>query len=208
MTNTALQDRVVPVANLRDFFRESINSAIDNQGVRVDPHTSHYVVNLLTIFARSEELYEDDGETYGVRPLALMMADAVDAPTAEQRSMSLQRIGDVALFTAGFFADSLAGKTVDIDYYINMGGTAYGSLSDVIRGTTRGRALVNVYCELAGKFQKLVDVLHEVRDGAGQSSDVDVLRTYEVWRKTGSKRAAALLKQNGVYPLVGPNRTH
>jgi hypothetical protein len=120
----------------------------------------------------------------------------------------LQRIGDVALFTAGFFADSLAGKPVDIDYYINMGGTAYGSLSDVIRGTTRGQALVNVYCELAGKFQKLVDVLHEVRDGAGQSSDVDVLRTYEIWRKTGSKRAAALLRQSGVYPLVGPNRTH
>jgi hypothetical protein len=208
MTNSAYQDRVVPVANLRDFFRESINSAIDNQGVQVDPHTSHYVVNLLTIFARSEELYEDDGDTYGVRPLALMMADAVDAPTAEQRNVSLQRIGDVALFTAGFFADSLAGKPVDIDYYINMGGTAYGSLSDVIRGTTRGQALVNVYCELAGKFQKLVDVLHEVRDGAGQSSDVDVLRTYEIWRKTGSKRAAALLKQNGVYPLAGPNRTH
>ena len=62
MTYSAVQDLVFPVANLRDFFRESIGSAIDNQGVRVDPHTSHYVVNLLTLFARSEELYEDDGE--------------------------------------------------------------------------------------------------------------------------------------------------
>ena len=88
------------------------------------------------------------------------------------------------------------------------GGTAYGSLSDVIRGTTRGRALVDVYCELAGKFQKLVDVLNEVRDGAGQSSDVDVLRTYEIWRKTGSKRAAMLLQQNGVYPMMGASRAH
>lgn len=208
MTSHATHDRVVPVTNLRDFFRESIDLAIDNQGVRVDPHTSHYVVNLLTIFARSEELYEDDGDNYGVRPLALMMADAADAPTVEQRSLSLQRLGDVALFTAGFFADSLADKPVDIDYYINMGGSAYGSLSDAIRGTTRGRALVDVYCELAGKFHKLVDVLHEVRDGAGKSSDVNVLRTYEIWRKTGSKRAEALLKQNGVYPLVSASRTH
>lgn len=208
MSISARHDRVVPVTNLRDFFRESIDTAIDNQGINVDPHTSHYVVNLLTIFARSEEFYEDDGDTYGVRPLALMMADAADAPSAERRSSSLQRIGDVALFTAGFFADSLAGKSVDIDYYINMGGTAYGSLSDVIRGTTRGRALVDVYCELAGKFQKLVDVLHEVRDGAGQSSDVDVLRTYEIWRKTGSKRAARLLQQNGVYPMTGASRAH
>jgi hypothetical protein len=208
MTYSAVQERVVPVANLREFFRESIGSAIDNQGVRVDPHTSHYVVNLLTLFARSEELYEDDGDTYGIRPLALMMVDAADAPTAEKRSLSLQRIGDVALFTAGFFSDGLANKPVDIDYYIRMGGTAYGSLSDEIRGTTRGRALVDVYCELAHKFQLLVDVLHEVRDGTAKSSDTNVLRTYEVWRKTGSKRAAALLRQNGVYPLHGEAKKH
>jgi hypothetical protein len=201
-------NRVVPVTNLRDFFRESISSAIDNQSARVDPHTSHYVVNLLTIFARSEEFYEDDDDSCGVRPLALMLADAADAETTEQRSSSLQRIGDVALFTAGFFADSLANKPVDIDYYINMGGTAYGSLSDEIRGTTRGRALVNVYCELARKFQVLVDILHEVKDGARQSSDIDVLRTYEIWRKTGSKRAAALLKQNGVIPISSKFRSH
>lgn len=208
MTYSAVQDRVVPVANLRDFFRESIGSAIDNQGIRVDPHTSHYVVNLLTLFARSEELYEDDGDVYGIRPLALMMVDAADAPTAEQRSLSLQRIGDVALFMAGFFSDGLANNPVDIDYYINIGGTAYGSLSDEIRGTTRGRALVDVYCELAHKFQLLVDVLHEVRDAAVSPTDVDVLRTYEIWCKTGSNRAAALLKQNGVFPLHGQAKKH
>lgn len=208
MSHTAVDDRVVPVTNLRDFFRESIGLAIENQGVQVDPHTSHYVVNLLTIFARSEEFYEDDGDHYGVRPLALMMADAADAPTPEKRSGSLQRIGDVALFTAGFFSDSLAYRPVDIDYYIYMGGSAYGSLSDEIKGTTRGRALVNVYRELARKFQLLVDVLHEVRDGTRNSSDVDLLRTYEVWRKTGSQRAAALLKQNGVVPLAPSPRKH
>ena len=105
---TASHDRVVAVTSLPDFFRDSINSAIDNQHVDVDPHTSHYVVNLLTLFARSERFYNDDDEHCGVRPLALMMADAVAAESREQRSTSLQRIGDVALFTAGFFADSLA----------------------------------------------------------------------------------------------------
>ena len=130
-----------------------------------------------------------------------MMADAVDAPTAEARNESLQRIGDVSLFVAGFFADSLAYRPVDIDYYINMGGNAYGSLSVESRGTFRGRALAGVYRELARKFQLVVDILNEVRDGVGSSSDVDLLRIYEVWRKTGSRRAAELLKQNGVVPM-------
>ena len=204
----ALHDRVVAVTNLRDFFRESINSAIDNQHVDVDPHTSHYVVNLLTVFSRSENFYDENDVHRGVRPLALMLADAVDAESPQTRSTSLQRIGDVALFTAGFFADSLAYRPVDMDYYVYMGGSAYGSLSDEIKGTTRGRALVNVFREMARKFQSLVDVLNEVRDGARLSSDLDVVRTYEVWRKTGSQRAAALLKQNGVVPIAGASKKH
>jgi len=201
MTCSLEDDRVVPVHNLRDYFRESIDAAIEHQGVNVDPHAAHYVVNLLTLFSRSEDLYEDHGDSYGIRPLALMMADAADAPTVADRNCSLQRIGDVALFVAGFFSDSLAHKLVDLDYYINMGGNAYGSLSEEIRGTFRGRALAGVYKELARKFQVVVDVLNEVRDGAGQSSDIDLLRTYEVWLRTGSRRAAELLKQNGVVPM-------
>ncbi len=201
MSSIAAGDRVVQVHNLRNYFRESIDAAIDSQGVDVDPRAAHYVVNLLTLFARSEDLYEDHGEAYGLKPLALMMVDAADAPSAAERTFSLQRIGDVALFIAGFFADSLARKLVDLDYYIHMGGTAYGSLSDEIRGTLRGRALVDVYRELARKFQIVVDVLNEVRDAARCSSDIDLLRTYEVWLRTGSKRAAVLLRQNGVVPM-------
>lgn len=201
MTYGAASDRVVPVHDLRDYFRESIDKAIVNQGVIVDPHAAHYVVNLLTLFSRSEELYEDDGDAYGLKPLALMLVDATDAATIEEREAALQRIGDVALFVAGFFADSLTYKPVDIDYYVYMGGNAYGSLSDEIRSTTRGRALAAVYRELARKFQAVVDVLNEVREGTGRSTDVDLLRTYEIWLRTGSKRAAALLKQNDVIPL-------
>jgi len=205
MTDRTTGSRVVPVQSLREFFRESVDVAMNSQGVRVDQHAAHYVVNLLTLFSRSEDLYEDHGEAYGIKPLALMLADAADAPSVSERNFSLQRIGDVALFIAGFFADGLRYKPVDVDYYINMGGTAYGSLSDEIRGTARGRALADVYRELAHKFQTMVDVLNEVRDNARQSSDIDLLRTYEVWQRTGSKRAASLLKQHGIVPMPDAN---
>ena len=194
-------DRVVRVRNLQDYFRTSIEGVISRQGVEVDPHASHYVVNLMTLFSRSEELYEDDGEYYGLRPLAMMLANAAEAPSAAERNHSLQRIGDVALFIAGFFSDGLPTRTVDIDYYIHMGGNAYGSLSDEVRGTFRGNSFADIYRELAVKFHILVDVLNEVRDEARQASDVNVLRTYEIWLKTGSRRAESLLRQHGVVPL-------
>lgn len=195
-------DYVVPVHNLRDYFRTSVEDVVAKQGVEVDPHATHYVVNLITLFSRSEELYEDDGETYGLKPLALMLADAADARSAAERNYSLQRIGDVALFIGGFFMESLASKAVDIDYYVHMGENAYGSLSEEIRGTFRGNAFADVYLELATKFQVLIDVLNEVRDSARQESDVDVLRTYEVWLKTGSRHAEKLLRQQGIVPLT------
>ena len=203
MIDRRRRERVVPVHNLQDYFRTSIEDVIVRQGVNVDPHAAHYVVNLLTLFSRSEEFYEDDGRSYGLRPLALMLADAADAESGEHRSYVLQRIGDVALFVAGFFSDSLPSKAVDLDYYIHMGGNAYSSLSEEVRGTFRGNAFADVYRELAIKFQVLVDVLNEVSDGPCDGSD-DLLRTYEIWRKTGSRRAERLLRQGGVIPISGP----
>ena len=195
--------RVMHVRNLQDYFRTSIEDVVARQHVDIDPHAAHYVVNLLTMFSRSDELYEDDGEVYGLRPLALMLADAADAESNEQRNQLLQRIGDVALFISGFFSDGLASKAVDIDYYIHMGGNAYGSLSEEVRGTVRGRAVADVFRELAIKFQLVVDVLNEISDGP---SDRDLLRAYEVWRRTGSRRAEQLLRKNGVVPMADARR--
>ena len=208
MGEYAARERVVEVHNLTEYFRDSIETAVTRQKVSVDPHATHYVVNLLTLFSRSDQLFEDDGETYGLRPLALMLAKAAEASTAAERTSSLQRIGDVALFVSGFFADSLADNVVDIDYYVRMGGTAYGSLADEIRGTTRGQAFADVYRELATNFQIFVDVLHEVREGAPEDANVDTSRAYELWLKTGSDRAAALLRQHGVVPIGVRSREH
>jgi len=198
--------RVMPVHNLCDYFRTSIDEVIAQQGVSLDPHATHYVVNMMTLFSRSEKLYEDDGDTYGIKPLALMLADAADAPNTEHRNALLQRIGDVALFISGFFVDSLANKAVDIDYYIHMGETAYGSLSEETRGTFRGNAFADIYRELAAKFQILIDVLHEVRASSQPNSDANVLRTYEIWLKTGSRRAENLLRQQGIVPIASAKR--
>jgi hypothetical protein len=57
-----------------------------------------------------------------------------------------------------------------------------------------------LFMELAAHFQDLVDVLHEVRDSARGCRDDDVLRLYEAWLATGSRRAGRLLRQAGIEP--------
>jgi hypothetical protein len=191
---------VKEVRSLEEFFRNSVASAMDRQGLSADDHTAYYVVNLLTLFARSEVLYEGSGEGRTLKPLALILAEAMEARTAEERNFALQRIGDISLFVAGFFGESLARRQVDIDYYVRMGGSAYGSLSDRVRGSVRGQVFTAVFAELASKFQDFVDVLTEVRDESRGSDDVDILRLYDVWLKTGSKRAERALRRLGIEP--------
>jgi hypothetical protein len=196
----------VTVANLREFFHESMQTALRKQRVDVDDHTEHYVVNVLTMFARSEALYERTPEGVRLRPLALMLAEASEATTAQQRDAALRRLGDVSLFIAGFFAQSFARKLVDIDYHIAMGGRAYGALAENMRGTLRGQAFTGVFLELAQKFQRVVDVLNEVAEMAHKHSDKDILRLYEIWLKTGSPRAYGILRRLGVAPLPADAR--
>ena len=193
---------LVAVTNLREFFHDSVQTALRKQRVDVDDHTEHYVVNILTMFARSEELYESTPEGIRLKPLARMLADASAAPSSQQRDETLRRLGDVSLFVAGFFAQSFARKLVDIDYHIAMGGRAYGTLADNLRGSIRGQAFAAVFLELAQKFQRLVDVLNEVAEMAYTHTDKDILRLYEIWMKTGSPRAFAILQRLGVAPVL------
>ncbi|MCP3688121.1 MAG: hypothetical protein GY784_06885 [Gammaproteobacteria bacterium] len=130
-----------------------------------------------------------------------MLADAANAGSVEERSQSLQRIGDVSLFVSGFFSNSLTSTAVDIDYYINMGGNAYAVLSEEVRGTFRGNAFAPIYQELSEKFLVLIDILNEVRDSRRIDSDVDLLHTYQQWLKTGSRRCEKLLRKQGVVPI-------
>ncbi len=193
------RESLVPVPSLEEFFRDSIEAALAHNHVVVERDTSHYVVSLLTLFARSDACYDpaDNGARH--RPLALMLAEAVAAGSAEERLFGLQRLGDVSLFTAGFFADALRERAVGVDYYVNMGGGAYRMLASSGHATLRIRALGEVFAELAAKFLDLVDVLNEVRESA-RGGDSDVLRLYETWARTGSRRAARLLRQAGIEP--------
>ena len=195
---------VIPVPSLQEFFRNSVDAAMASNKVAIEDHTAHYVVNLLTLFARSEALHDQAEHAAGPRPLALMLADAAAAPSGESRNSTLQRLGDVALFVAGFMAEGLDRKAVGVGYYVRMGGGAYHTLSMALLANPRGRAFAPVFAELAAKFADVVDVLNEVRHAGNAGRDRDVLRLYETWLTTGSRRAERLLRQVGIQPHQQP----
>jgi hypothetical protein len=201
---------LVAVSSLREFFRDAFHAASEHQRLDIDEQAEQYVVNLLTMFSRADALYERTPEGLRIKPLAHMLAEALEAPTASARRRSLQRLGDVSLFVAGFFARSFARKLIDVDYHIAMGGNAYSSLADTMPRSLSGRCIAAIYVQLAQKFQRLVDALNEVSEMSYRHTDADILRLYEMWMKTGSPRAHGLLNKLGVQPVKqgGYRREH
>jgi hypothetical protein len=201
--------RIRPVVSLQEFFKDSVAQAMARQRIKAEEHTAYYVVNLLTLFARSEALFDQTENGLELKPLAKVIAESAASELAADQRYALQRVGDVALFVAGFLPDGLVARLVDVDYYVRLGGSAYSTLSDRVRGSLRGQVFGAVFAELAEKFRDFVDVLNEVSAAAHNNTDIDVLRTYEIWLRTGSTRAARLLRSKGIEPLPrGPNTQH
>ena len=172
-----------------EYFKKLVDGALAHQRIAAGELTSFYVVNLLTGFLQ-RPAEEDDA------PLAFRLAEALDAAGMRQRA-NLKQIGDLSLFISGFFADSLNRKLVDVDYYVSIGGTAYTALS---RYETD--AFSPVFAELADNFVRFVDVLSEVSERASLGSNGDLLRLYERWLRTGSRRSGQLLAERGVVPTA------
>jgi hypothetical protein len=171
-----------------EYFKELVDGALARQGLVANDLTSFYVVHLLAGFIERRAGDEDDA------PLGIRLARALDAGGVEQRA-SLKQIGDLSLFVSGFFADSLRGKLVDVDYYASIGGVAYQALSRYETDT-----FSPAFAELAEKFLAFVDVLSEVSERSSFASNMDLLRLYERWLRTGSRRSGQLLVERGVVP--------
>jgi hypothetical protein len=182
-------------STVEGFFHDEVDRAFRDKGLAPGTLVEHYVVQLLAAYA---------AQGIPDAPLALKLAEAIDAAPRERRR-SLREIGDTSLYVSGFWAESLEDKLVDVDYYIEMGGSAYGELA---RGPGwTADPFGAVFGELAANFVRFVEVLAIIsRRTARCSTDQDVVRLYQRWQRTKSRAAAARLAALGVVPPKGDGR--
>lgn len=185
------------VVQPQDYFRELITEAMGKRKVRTQPEAEVYLVNLLLQFMTTEKLYPRDSEGHTrEEPLVFMVKEALEKPETEAQRSLFRQVGDVSLYVAGYFQDSLNRKLVDVDYYIDMGGTAYKQVAARADATIQK----SLFEELADKFASLVEVLAEVSDKTTPKTEKDLLRMYELWIRTRSERAAKALQEAGILP--------
>jgi hypothetical protein len=187
-----MADSLVSAQSSLEYFKEQVEAACARQQLRPQPLTSYYVVSLLSNFT-----YRDGATTghprSGSEALGLKLLRALDSGGSSQR-LGLKEVGDASLFISGFFSDSLRRSLVDVDYYISLGGYAYRSL------VASDDTLSPIFAELSDKFLAFVDVLSEVSARTQVTKDADLLRLYEKWLRTGSRRNGELLAEHGILP--------
>jgi len=183
--------------DLPAFFADRVDDAMDNQGITLTETASGYLTGLLVRLSRAQEVFAERGPLV----LADLHIKASESPGREAATL-YQKMGDTALFVAGFFAESLERKPVGLSYYTDMGGAAYHRVAGITeqRG---GQAMAGMFRELARRFEDCVSLLAEVSDGDRPESDEDLLRLYELWLTTRSPHAERRLARLGLIPGRG-----
>lgn len=182
-------------ASPRDYFFEALERAFQHLKIDASPLSKSYLVELLQFYMFAKNLFAVDGETGRRRQetLAELYLTAQTQPTAQKMEL-LKKLGDTSLYISGFFGDSLNRKIVDIDYYADMGGAAYASLSTI----TPNQNLSEVYSGFSNRFLDFVDALTYISQQSQVQSNEDLLRLYDRYVSTGSRLAEEQLREKGV----------
>jgi hypothetical protein len=173
------------LASPRQFFADRIDEALTKLKFEPLPASKGYLADLLQHFMFVENLNRGTlAETY---------LKAQNSPLPVKVDL-LKKLGDSSLYISGFFGDSLSRKVVDIEYYVGMGGVAYGALST----TAASEDASKMYNEFSIRFSGFVDVLTYISQDSLVQSNKDLLRLYDRYLATGSRLAEEQLMEKGL----------
>ncbi len=198
--------------DLKQFFEEQVRETAAKQGCDMSPMATAYLATLLNKFSDANNylqtfppqidpsavaLATESKERKSLPILAFLWFDSLGQNPAEQ-FFTLQHLGDVALFTSGYFNQSIAKSMADMDYYTAMGENAYEQVGKIRESLSAERS-INVYFELSERFRNFVEVFAELSDQALLAeSKANILKLYERWLNSRSQRLERMLAENGI----------
>lgn len=191
--NRSDSDSVLITSN--DYFVEAVESAFAERRFSTFPSAQSYLVKLLEYYVPAGNLF-DEVDEHGRRTRPTLAESFLKAMNAEpqQRVDMLKKMADRALYITGFFSDSLQRKLVDVDYYADMGVSAYGVLADHCREDMAAK----VYREYSAKFVAFSEILATISAQARIHDEANIMRLYETYAKTGSDFARERLLERGL----------
>ena len=176
-------------SQLRSFFHQSVRQSFWQLGIH-DVTVAEYVGDVLTEFARSENLYKMRGrngrKVDSVVEILSQQAPALNDETDLLKERSRRKyLGDYALFMSGIFRQHVEGKG-SLGYYLQEGSRSYWTVSELDLSLYRTGYFL--FQELSSKFEYYSGALDYVRKACfaaapGEDPFSGFLRQIEGWIK-------------------------
>lgn len=138
---------VLVTAELKQYFSNTFDEISKVESHEFHYLTREYVINLLLSFANAKQIE--------LSTLFSLYKNASNL-SGNQQSFAYKRLGDTALFVGGFFNEYIENSTVNVDYYVDMGATAYDRVSVLTRSM--------MFQDLSQNFSIIVNVLSHMSD--------------------------------------------
>jgi hypothetical protein len=185
---------VILEATAQAQWQRLIQDATNMTDHQLDETLEAYLVFLLSRYTRDQSL--------GHQVQALQYLQQV-LESRSQRRETLQNVGDQCLLTSGLFPARASRRRVPVQYYVDLGRTAYDDLSRLVN-----QAWSEVFERLAEGFVVLMDVLLAMRaldkNGAGK---LEPLLAHELCRM-GSQQGCRSLGLSADSILTPVERQH
>ena len=183
------------------LFRSLLNEGFKRISIHVSLPVQAYMRELLISYIPSNRLFDEDKDSgqKNLKSLAELYLKAQKVSFNEKRIL-LQQVGDRSLYLGGFFREALNKRLVNLNYYMNIGKSAYGHLAE-------DHPQEDMFRELSYFFSDLMDVLSYISQKNSIRTDQDLLKLCKHYLRTGSKISRYQLEDHG-FSLQENDHTH
>lgn len=156
-------------------WHDLVKEAEAYNGVQLDEDMESYLVFLLMRYTEQPQL--------AAKVMALEYLNGANS-VGNQRQEKMRDVGDQCLLYSGLFPKRAERRRVSISYYVNLGRTAYHTVSELTQSAMSG-----MFGQLAESFVELMDTLQAMRCVNRTERDLDALAAFELWQHTNSRHA-------------------
>jgi len=196
MTIKKNQSSPLSYLTCQKYFSTEIKKTLKKRNLKISPFSQQYLGTLLNKFLFADNYFQSNTNEF---PRLFSLLNELQESTSDlERFNKLQHLGDIALFTSGFFEDKIKKNLVDRDYYSAMGSSAYEQAGKVQEKVLKSDRNLNVFFELAASFKSIVDVFEEISLKSKLTNSNDLLKLYQKWQKSPSDSLAQILTEAGL----------
>lgn len=183
---SSLNSELQPTAQWQKLVKEA---EIENR-IQLDEELESYLVFLLMRYTEKPEM--------AAKVMALEYLRGMQI-NGSHRQVQLRDVGDQCLLFCGLFPRRAERRRVRIGYYVDMGRSAYHSVSEASQ-----KAMAIMFAHLSERFVELMDTLQAMRSLHSSKNELlDPLSAFELFSECGSQRARTILaKSTADTPMI------